>query len=154
MNPRGQIALEFMLLMVFVLVFISSTVLPSIELAGKTAQEIEQLAQARIATEKIAFTVNQLQTQSTGAKQTLLVFVPQDTNIFCNLGNIGFAFPLKGPPATACNADNDNDDSVCTKRFAIQANFSCIPGPVLAAGKQTATIVVERTGVQTTVKAQ
>lgn len=154
---RGQIALEFMLLLVFIMVFISAVVLPNVEFAGATTQEIERLGQARIAAEKIANTANRLQHQASDAKQTILVFVPKDTNLLCEPGpdgNIGFELELQSAPATACESDFDRvspgSPFICTKRFSIPdlnccAGGMCDPPPLpFEEGKQSITIVAEK----------
>ncbi len=156
-ETNGQIALEFMLLLVFILVFISAIVLPNAEFAGATTQEIERLGQARIAAEKIANTANRLQHQSSDAKQTIIVFVPKDSNLLCEPGadgNIGFEVELQSAPATACESDFDRvapgSAFICTKRFPIPDLNCCAAGicdpqaSPFVEGKQSITLVVEK----------
>lgn len=151
-----------MLLLVFVLVFISAVILPNVEFAGNTVQEIERMGQARIAAEKVANLANRLQDQSIGAKQTVTVFVPKDSNILCFEGvdgNIGFSVVLQGGPATACELDGDGSSQICTKLFAIRSkNLVCDPSPdsfhSFVQGKQSTVISIEKTFSGTTVKVQ
>lgn len=161
LGNTGQIALEFVLLLVFILVFISAIVLPNANSAGGIAQELERTGQARMAAEKTANTANRLQDQSVQAKQSIVVFVPKDANMLCESGvdgKIGFEVSLQAGPATACEADNDRppaSDMRCTKKFSIRANqLECIPNGVLVQGKQSATIVIEKKNGKTTVSAQ
>ncbi len=166
-ETNGQIALEFMLLLVFILVFISAVVLPNAEFAGATTQEIERLGQARIATEKIANTANRLQHQSSDAKQTIIVFVPKDSNLLCESGpdgNIGFEVELQSAPATACESDFDRvapgSTFICTKRFSIPDLNCCAagicdpPASPFVEGKQSITMVVEKKPGRTVVSSQ
>jgi uncharacterized protein (UPF0333 family) len=160
-KSRGQIALEFMLLLVFILVFISAVVLPNVDFAGATTQEIERLGQARIAAEKIANTANRLQHQASDAKQTILVFVPKDSNLLCEPGvdgNIGFEVQLQSAPASACETDLDRiqpgSSFVCTKRFLIP-NLDCDPPQIpFVEGKQSVTMVIEKNAGQIVVSSQ
>lgn len=123
-NARGQISIEFMLLLVFMLVYLTASILPSIELGGQSAQEVESLGQARIAAEKIAGTLNRLQDQTTGARETITLFIPLDANILCNTAQkkVGFAYELQGSNVTACENDDDNPPNprTCTKWFEIR----------------------------------
>jgi len=163
-NKKGQIALEFMLLLVFILVFISAVVFPNVDFAGATTQEIERLGQARIAAEKIANTANRLQHQSSDAKQTIIVFVPRDSNLLCEPGadgNIGFEVGLQSAPATACESDLDRiapghepSSFICTKRFSVP-DLNCEPlqSPFVE-GKQSITVVVEKKPGRTVVSSQ
>lgn len=157
MNQNGQISLEFMLLLVFILVYITSSVVPSVELAAISTQEIQGLGQARISAEKIANAVNRLQAQSSGAKQSIIVLVPKDANILCETSpdnTIGFSFGLQGLAATACENDDDTDPIVCTKKFVVNAPaFSCASNFPLQ-GPQSATIVITKNSSGTTVNVQ
>jgi hypothetical protein len=160
-NQKGQIALEFMLLLVFILMFISAIVLPNIEFAGAATQEIERMGQARIAAEKIASVVERLEHQSTEAKQTTIVFVPKDTNLLCEPGangRIGFELELRSSPATACENDSDGSAFVCTKWFETHADLTCSPSvpsdSLWIEGKQSVTIAITKAPSGTMVSAQ
>ena len=154
-GKKGQISLEFMLLIVFLLVYLSGTMLPAVDLAATTAQEVEGIGQARIATQKIVSTINRLQNQASGARETVTIFVPADANITCDTSNkIGFEFQLKGNPVSSCASNGK-----CTAVFPTQAaSLSCGTGFTLRSGSlyyilggQTVPIKIIKTSTETTV---
>lgn len=165
---RGQISIEFMLLIVFILVFLGATVLPSLELSVATVRDVRGIAETRVAAEKIANTVESLKGQSTAAQETLRVIVPKNATISCcdsqaptpNCTNptlptgIQFSYLLEGPETTVCNFDDDNPASsqTCTKKISVTTPMTCgtatgfpIQGP------QTATVVITKNLSTTTV---
>lgn len=157
-NQKGQISLEFMLLLVFLLLYLSTSLLPGIELAARSTQEVESIGQARIAAQKIVSTIDRLQSQTSGARQTITIFIPKDVNIFCSDGTpdiIGFSFELKGPPVIACENDDDNpqDPIKCTRKYPTTAGntVSCSSGTDNILGGQTVNIVVSKGQSTTTV---
>jgi hypothetical protein len=163
-NQSGQIALEFMLLLVFILMFVSAVVLPNVEFAGNATQEIERMGQARIAAEKIASVVERLEHQSVEAKQTVIVFVPKDTNLLCDQENrkIGFEAGLQSGPASSCENDSDRvqpgSNFICTKWFETHADLTCTPSvpsdSLWIEGKQSVIIAITKAPSGTMVNAQ
>ncbi|MBU0636561.1 hypothetical protein KKE06_06050 [Candidatus Micrarchaeota archaeon] len=160
-NQKGQISIEFMLLLVFLLLYLSSSILPSVYLAAASTQEVESIGQARIAAQKIVSTVNRLQDQTSGAKQTITIFVPKDANILCNSApdnEIGFSYQLQGTthtPATACENDDDNpaDSSKCTKIITVNTTtLGCEKDPIdpLVLGGQSVDIAITKSTGQST----
>lgn len=145
-----------MLLLIFVLVFVSSVVLPGVDFAGQAVQEVERIGQARLAAEKMADTANRLQNLSSGAQQTIAVFIPTDVNLLCDsiAKKIGFAAALHTGSATACQNDNDNDDFTCTKFFDVYTTaLSCNPNTTpFVQGKQSARIAISKSGSGIAVK--
>ena len=150
---RGQVSIEFMLLVVFILVFLSSTVFPSIDLSVSTVRDVRAVAESRVAAEKIANTVESLKGQSIAARETLAIIIPKNAVINCDLATtpfgILFSYTLEGPGVTACQNDDDTIDSVCTKKFPVSTDFSCVNFPVQ--GPQTASVVIQKSVLSTTV---
>jgi hypothetical protein len=91
------------------------------------------------------------------------VFVPSDANLLCEPGengSIGFEIGLQSSPATACEYDSDRippgSSFVCTKRFLTKtANLVCSSSSIpFVEGRQSATVVIEKTGSGTRVSVQ
>lgn len=128
---RGQVSIEFILILLLMLLYISTLILPNIELAQSASEEIIGLSQTRVATEKITDTANQVALSSTYAKQTIKAFVPKNAVINCQektdndgatYAEITFEYQLQDQSNTiiaSCQQDN-----LCIK------SFDTIHGPV------------------------
>lgn len=152
---RGQMSVEFMLLIAIMLLYISTLVLPNVELASDSTKEIAGVGQSRIAAEKIVQTANQISLAGTASKETIKIYVPENSTIDCTEGgspvgedaNISFSYILRNTsvPITSCQSLFDGDsDSICTKKFSIMQGpiYECHNFPVT--GPKTPQIVLEK----------
>lgn len=99
-NKRGQTSIEFILLILFVLVYISSVTNPMVATANNSAEEVSSLGNAKIASQKIANAIDYV-ALAPNAKKTINVFVPENSKIIINMANNSVDF----------NADMDNTEN-------------------------------------------
>ena len=149
---QGQVSIEFMLLVVFVLVFLGTAVFPSLDLGVATVRDVRGIAESRVAAEKIANSLESLKGQGVAARETMTILVPQNGLISCDAtppNGIVFSFALNGPSVTACQNDDDANDSLCTKKFKVGFAFSCANFPIQ--GPQAASVVIQKSPANATV---
>ncbi|MDD5148694.1 MAG: hypothetical protein PHH08_04490 [Candidatus ainarchaeum sp.] len=73
-----------MLLLVFVLVYVTSTILPTIDWANSSAEEIARIGNAKIASQKLAGAIDEISIAPGNARATIKLFVDEKSSIDCN----------------------------------------------------------------------
>ena len=153
-GSRGQSSIEFILLVAIAMIYISTVIMPSVEISKRAASDTMQLSQARLAAEKLANTIDSVAAASGDAKATITIIVPQRALVKClNCADItdpatcnnavpfnavGFDFWLTENDQTPllenplCPKETDAlgnvippGKSVCSKLFRTSGNFSC-----------------------------
>ncbi len=87
MSRRGQISIEFILIVTISLVYINFYVWESVESASMTATDIKAVADTKVSAMKLANAMNEAATSSGNMKKTINIFLPQNAMITCNLAN-------------------------------------------------------------------
>jgi len=83
-NRRGQVSIEFILLIVIVLVYIYMTVWPLMEDATASADDVKRVSETKIGAMKIANALNEAAVNSGDSRKTISILVPVDAAIECN----------------------------------------------------------------------
>ena len=143
---KGQISLEFMLLISIMLLYISTIILPNVEIASSAAKEVAGVSQGRLAAEKIVDTANFISLSGINSRQTIKIYIPQNASIDCDevgltSADINFTYVLQNTePITACNPPSN----VCEKllRTVSGQAFQCLNFPVI--GPSTPRIKIEK----------
>lgn len=129
LNGKGQVSIEYILILVIMLIYIQIMVQPIMQTAIDSSEEISQLGQVKAAAEKLSNAVDFISLSSGNSKQTVGFYLPPHTAINC----VGSAKELRysaeiNVTHEACQDDGDNDDLLCTKRIPIvgSGNLSCV----------------------------
>jgi len=132
---KGQASIEFMFLILISIVYLTTAVVPMARNAQGLAYDTENVSRVNSEAQKIVNAITNISMQSTGSRETLLIFVPADSNISCFPTRISFTTTLKEKPYPGqCSAST----GVCTKDFTLpsSAQMDCkiqgINGPVAA----------------------
>ncbi|MBI4044884.1 MAG: hypothetical protein HY392_04195 [Candidatus Diapherotrites archaeon] len=138
---KGQISIEYLLIISLMLLYITVIILPNVDLSAKTAKEIAGISQARLAAEKILSTANEVALSGEKTRQTIRVYVPARTFIDCNITSVGmpatisFDYNLSlGIPVYACDERDGGNEmpegTECSKDFNTVSgfNFTCTLG--------------------------
>ncbi|HLD58833.1 MAG TPA: hypothetical protein VI977_04305 [archaeon] len=145
-NSRGQVSIEFIFLLLFIIIYITAVVMPMVNFSNNSAEEISRLGNAKIAAQKIAGTIDSVGLSPNSAKSTISVFLPEKSAITCESGSIDYSAemlntwnpndPASCPAgATNCCATTINPVTLqetleCRGRIAVQAtDFSCSTNP-------------------------
>ncbi|MEW6294760.1 MAG: hypothetical protein AB1467_00495 [Candidatus Diapherotrites archaeon] len=123
-KTRGQASVEFMLLIVLILFYITSIVSPSLDTGTKSLQDTTRIGAARLSTQKVVNAVDYIGALTGEAKTTVNVFIPDRTAIYCDPNNpvgalIGFNADVD-MNTTACGIDGSPLN--CDKNFYLAKN--------------------------------
>jgi len=80
---KGQVSVEFMLLIVIVLLYIQTVIQPSLNVASSSVNDSTRVGQARFAAEKLANAVEFAQSTYGTTKQTITILIPKRATIAC-----------------------------------------------------------------------
>ncbi|MBN1941276.1 MAG: hypothetical protein JW772_03785 [Candidatus Diapherotrites archaeon] len=146
MKKRGQVSIEFIFLVVFMVTYITTSVMPTMAVTDGATQEVARLGNAKIAAQKLADAIETIDSSPVQAKKTIQLFVPEKTQIECNPGQrtIEYESEMENRTPNPKPCPNSGDPNCCEDiggdlycRGIIQVggstNFSCAPigGPVL-----------------------
>ncbi|MDO8538771.1 MAG: hypothetical protein Q7S21_07885 [archaeon] len=127
---KGQVSVEFMLLIVIVLLYIQTVIQPSLQIAANSVNDSVRVGQARFAVEKIANAVEFAQSTYGTTKQTIKILIPKDSEIECFEAENKFEMRIRiNSDIGICNVvDDDNPDTIdkfeCKKTFFVLENIS------------------------------
>jgi hypothetical protein len=100
-NKRGQISIEFILIILIALIYIHSVVQPTATIASQSTEDVTRLSQAKLAAQKLAAGINQLGANQSDGRKTISLFVPKNSSIECASDRINFSAAmsdLREPP--------------------------------------------------------
>jgi uncharacterized protein (UPF0333 family) len=147
---KGQVAIEFMFIILIVIVYITTVTIPLVKESKTAVEDIDSLSRANNETQKILNAVNEVYLMGEGSRQTINVYIPQNTTIYCEDKNFSFKTTLTQKPyPIQC------DSGTCTKVFDLpknvlmECNVQTLTGPakVKTVVEKTATKVVFTQGV-------
>lgn len=134
---RGQASIEFILLIMLMLLYIQTLILPEIDIGRSAAKGAIGLGEARFAAEKIVNAVNYVGSSSGEAKETISVFVPKGAVLQCESDGItvkdyeivvqknidGTCASVQG--AVGCISENAPrpDDGKCYAKCTVKIKF-------------------------------
>ena len=81
---KGQTSIEFMLLIVITLLYIQTVISPNVNETLTSVNDTTRVAEARLATEKLANAVNYVAASNSESKTTVNLFIPERTIILCD----------------------------------------------------------------------
>ncbi|MBI4043220.1 MAG: hypothetical protein HY393_00245 [Candidatus Diapherotrites archaeon] len=138
LNAKGQISLEFILIVVIILIYVQTVILPVSSTALNAADDVTRLSQARKAAQDLTGTINYIGAVPGTSAQTITIFIPKNTAIHCYanpLQKIGFEVNLN-TPAFACPDALGTPGTHCDKNFTIPSNtyLECAVPSIYAGG--------------------
>ena len=136
---RGQAALEFIFLILIVVIYLTTVVMPLTKDSKNAITDIDTIAKANNETQKIMNTIQRVSTFGVGTKETLTVFIPINTTIYCHDKNISFVSTLTTKPYPA-----QCPSGTCSKTFLIPANKTMDCLGVTFTGPNTEQIVIKK----------
>jgi len=81
---QGQASIELILLLVVILLLVQTIIIPSREVAKKSAEDVSSMAIVRSQAQKLANAIELVDSSASGAKQTIHLMIPQHSKIGCN----------------------------------------------------------------------
>ena len=129
---RGQTVLEFLFIVLIIIIYLTTLVIPMSKDAQNAISDTEKLSRANNETQKIVNAIEKVSLLGIDSRETVDVFVPEDTQIKCdNTSGLSFEVTLKLQPypeitgnttTTGCNSATGK----CTKTFAKPANVTTL----------------------------
>ncbi len=125
---KGQASIEFMFLILISIVYITTAVMPMARNAQGLAYDTENVSRTNSEAQKIVNAITNISMQSAGSRETLTIFVPENSAITCATTKISFTTTLQEKPFPG---QCDSKTGICTKEFTLplSATMDCkIPG--------------------------
>jgi uncharacterized protein (UPF0333 family) len=138
---KGQISIEFVLLLVILLIYIQMMVQPNLDFAIDSTTEVNDMGLARNATQKLIDTTDYIALSTSNAKQQIHFFLPANTAIICDEAENTLTFevelkrayvdPTKEDFEQPCQERDDPDRGitvwVCSKDLSVidVASLNC-----------------------------
>jgi uncharacterized protein (UPF0333 family) len=143
LGKRGQASLEFVFIVVVMLLYMHTIILPSIDFAADSARDVKAVSEANFAAERLADTINYVASSSGDTAISLSVFVPSGATILCT-GSSVESLVLLSMDATACIGDDagPDDGKTCHKQHPVIREIFCSP----AEGAEVYTYKISRIG--------
>ena len=83
MNKKGQLSLVFVLIMVVILLFMQTIILPSVDIAVSSAKDVKKVSEVSFAAEKLADTINYVASSSGDTIHNVSVYIPEGAALNC-----------------------------------------------------------------------
>jgi uncharacterized protein (UPF0333 family) len=116
---KGQVALEFIFLILIVVVYIFTTTKPIIENSQGALEDVENVAKTNREVTKIVSSINKMTFLGSGSKETLVLDIPINSTIICDTNIIGFISQINltgtNPAIGVCS------ENICDKNYMINS---------------------------------
>lgn len=137
LNGKGQIAIEFLFLIVIAMIYMQTISSPALELAADAMDDVTRLAQIRVAADNIANNIESLEASVEG-RRTITVFVPENGTITIEDDGVVFEITLnRTATVEGCN------DTICSKQIEFGGSVS-ITGNTVFNGRGLYEVVLEK----------
>lgn len=122
MNQKGQAAIEFIMLILIVLIYLLTITRPLVNDAKSLTNDVQIIVRADAEIKRIANSITEVSMLGKGTKKTILLFVPSNTTISCNEIKNSISFDLNvekaiNPPVGDCDDGRCCSGSTCTKTY-------------------------------------
>lgn len=116
---KGQIAIEFILILIIMLIYIQTMIQPMLDSSINSIEEVSRLGQTRAATQKLVNAVDYVALSNGDAKQTISFYLPPNASITCQPASFIFSSRI-AVPHESCMEDLDPDEStLCTQSIPV-----------------------------------
>ncbi len=88
MEDKGQVSAEYLFLILVILIILSAVTIPLVGRAIDASNDVSWASDAKIAVDAIANAANVVYANGPGAKRTLDVYIPRNTNLIVVNGTI------------------------------------------------------------------
>ena len=169
LNKKGQVSIEFILILTFGLVYITAFVWPVVEDSSQAAFDVKAVSDTKVSALKLANALDQAALSSGDMRKSIKIFLPRDSKLECNTteGSEGIEFSAFvstiggswNPDQDNCSAIEDPPGTVvgfeCVSKVPILADAAAEldngGGCPMMAGPIFRNLVVEKSGSGTTV---
>lgn len=89
MDSRGQVSVEYLLLLLVILIILGSVTIPLIGSSIEASTDVSSVSDAKTAVESIANAADVVYSNGPGSVRTVNVYIPQNTNLVTRGNNVG-----------------------------------------------------------------
>ena len=133
LNKKGQISIEFVLILLIGLLYLQTISSAVITPAIDSAKDVSNVGEARLAAEKIVNSVNELSVSPGDAKKTIRVYVPENSTVTISDSGVEFSVNLSSTNVPSCNSGK----CIKTINFSIPAGVTVDTGSLSALTEKT-----------------
>ncbi|MDP6671332.1 MAG: class III signal peptide-containing protein, partial [archaeon] len=83
-NKKGQISIEFILIMLIAIIYIYSVIQPTLQISAQSTEDVARISNVKLSAQKLAGTINQLEANASEGRRTIDLFIPDGSYIECN----------------------------------------------------------------------
>lgn len=87
-GSKGQISIEFIMLLLVILILFYAVVIPNLDFASFATQDVSRLSQTKLAAQELANSVETVSASAKGARQTITIFIPAKSEINLNCSTV------------------------------------------------------------------
>jgi len=84
LKEKGQVSIEFILIVAIALVYISAVVWPTVENSVQAAVDVKSVADTKLSAMKLANALDEATSSSGDMKKTISIFLPDSGTIWCS----------------------------------------------------------------------
>ncbi|MGC9516098.1 MAG: class III signal peptide-containing protein [Methanomicrobiales archaeon] len=89
MDSRGQVSVEYLLILLVILIVLGSVTIPLIGSSIEASTDVSTVSDAKAAVDSIANAANVVYSNGPESKRTLDVYIPQNTNLVTSGNTVG-----------------------------------------------------------------
>ena len=128
-NKKGQISIEFILIILVAIIYIYSVIQPTLQISSQSTEDVARVSNVKLSAQKLAGTINQLEANASEGRRTIDLFVPDGSYIECNANAIDFSATLSSNLGTPSGCV-DSGTVTCTESISILTDPDCDFGGV------------------------
>lgn len=134
---KGQASVEFLLIIMLSILYISTVIIPGADAAENAAEDTAGIAKIVGSAEKLAGTIQYVALSGVGTRQTIEVVVPENSTFTCGTNSITISYTAK---RTLQDTHCTGSPSVCRKTIEVGTAFTCNPAPGILTGLYKVTV--------------
>jgi|TARA_B100002003_G_C13987179_1_gene477148 hypothetical protein len=129
-NRKGQISIEFILIMLIALIYIYSVIQPTLQISAQSTEDVAMVSNVKLSAQKLAGAINQLEANASDGQRTIGLFIPDGTYIECTDDPvttdpaIEFSATLSDNLGTPSGCSGANP-AICTESISLLIDPTC-----------------------------
>ncbi|MDD4983310.1 MAG: hypothetical protein PHH82_00525 [Candidatus ainarchaeum sp.] len=145
---RGQMTIEFILIVVVILILLQTIIVPFTDYAKDSVTDISSLSYVDQSADNLKQSIEFVTMNESMAKTQVTVFIPEDANLVLSADAISYFIELKDAPKNS----NCNNDGLCTKTIYLQKGISNSDDLILPGKKEYSLNIFKEPGGKTYVE--
>ena len=118
---KGQATIEFLLIIVIMLMYVSTTVLPNSDSSSNATEDVVNIGKLALSAEKLRNGIQYVSISGEDTKQTIHVIIPAESTLECGTQEIIITYNAKSSGIDECSS------GICTKSIKTGTDFTCDP---------------------------